>query len=123
MSATDHYVDGFVLSVPRDKIEAYRAVATRAAAVWKDHGALEYRECIGDDVDVKDQVPFPRMAGTKDDEVVVFSYVVYPSRAVRDAANEKIMTDPRIAEMCEETRGIFDCQRMAFGGFQTMVHQ
>lgn len=117
------YVDGFVLSIPTDKIDAYKAVATKAAAVWKDHGALEYRECIGDDLDVKDQIPFPKLAGTQADETVVFAYVVFESREARDEANAKIMADPRITEMCEETKGLFDCKRMAYGGFRTIVHQ
>lgn len=117
------YIDGFVLSVPTDKIDAYKAVATKAAAIWKEHGALEYRECVGNDVDVEDQVPFPKLAATQAGETVIFSYVVFASREARDAANEKIMADPRVAEMCEETQGIFDYKRMAYGGFKTLVHQ
>lgn len=117
------YIDGFVLSVPTDKIDAYKAVATKAAAIWKEHGALEYRECLGDDLDVEDQVPFPKLAGTQASETVIFSYIVYASREARDAANAMIMADPRMAEMCEETKGIFDYKRMAYGGFQTLVHE
>ncbi|MCB1100318.1 MAG: DUF1428 domain-containing protein [Verrucomicrobiales bacterium] len=117
------YIDGYVLSVPTDKIDAYKALATKAAAIWKEHGALEYRECLGDDLDVKDQVPFPKLANTQAKESVIFSYVVYASREARDEVNAKVMADPRIAEMCEETQGVFDCKRMAYGGFRTLVHQ
>ncbi len=117
------YIDGFVIPVSKDKIDAYKATATRAAAIWKEHGALEYRECVGDDLDIEDQVPFPKLAGAKADETVVFAYVVFASKESRDAVNKKIMTDPRIAELFEEVGRIFDCTRMAYGGFQTLVHE
>ncbi|BDS06196.1 hypothetical protein NT6N_12360 [Oceaniferula spumae] len=117
------YIDGFVIPVPKEKIDAYKATATQAAAIWKEHGALEYRECVGDDMDIEDQIPFPKLADAKADEVVVFAYVVFESREARDAANKKIMADPRIEAMCEEVGRIFDCKRMAYGGFKTIVHQ
>lgn len=117
------YIDGFILSVPTDKIEAYKATATKAAAIWKEHGALEYRECVGDDLAVDGQTPFPRIAGTRTDETVIFSYVVFESREARDEANAKIMADPRVARMCEEMNGMIDFTRMAQGGFRTLVHQ
>jgi uncharacterized protein YbaA (DUF1428 family) len=116
------YIDGFVLSIPKDKIDAYKAIAIEASAIWKEHGALEYRECIGDDLDVEHMVPFPVMAGTKPDETVIFTYVVFPSREVRDEVNAKIMADPRMEVICESAGGIFDYKRMAFGGFQTLVY-
>ena len=117
------YIDGFVLSVATDKIEIYKAVATKAAAIWKEHGALGYRECIGDDMDSEHQTPFPKLAGTKAGETVIFSYVVFASREVRDEANAKIMADSRIAEMCAGMNGVVDFSRMAQGGFHTLVHQ
>jgi len=117
------YIDGFVIPVPKEKIDAYKATATKAAAIWKEHGALEYRECIGDDLDVEDQVPFPRLAGAEDNETVVFAYVVFESREARDEANKKILADPRIESLGEEVGRIFDCKRMAYGGFETLVHE
>ncbi len=121
-NASNEYVDGFVIVVPTDKIDAYREVATEAAAIWREHGALDYRECIGDDLEVTEQVPFPKLAGAKEGETVIFSWVVFPSRAARDEANAKIMEDPRVAAMCEKAKAAFDCKRMAYGGFKTLVH-
>jgi uncharacterized protein YbaA (DUF1428 family) len=117
----NEYIDGFVLSVPKANLDDYKAVATKASAIWKKHGALEYRECVGDDLEVEGQVPFPKLAGTQPDEVVIFSYVVYASREARDEANQKIMADPEMAAICESTNGIFDYKRMAYGGFKTLV--
>ena len=116
------YIDGFIIPVSNDKIEAYKATATKAAAIWTDHGALEYRECVGEHLEVEDQIPFSTLAGAKPDETVVFAYVVFESREARDEANKKIMEDPRIEEMCEEAGRIFDCKRMAYGGFESIVH-
>lgn len=115
------YVDGFVLPVPKDKLEEYRKMSESAAKVWKDHGALDYRECVMDDPNAPNMVPFPQLAGAKDGEVVVFAYIVYPSREVRDEVNAKVMADPRISESCKEGNLPFDCKRMACGGFQTIV--
>lgn len=115
------YIDGFVLSVPKNKLAAYKKLATQAARIWKDHGALEYRECAGDDMKVKGMVAFPKLARSKPDEVVIFAYVVFESRRHRDLANKKIMADPRIAAMCPATSGVFDCKRMAYGGFKSIV--
>ncbi len=117
------YIDGFVLPVPKDKLEAYKAAATKAAAIWKDHGALEYRECVGDDLEIADQVPFTKLAGAQPDEHVIFAYAVYPSRQVRDEANKKLMEDPRMKELCQETEGLFDYKRMAYGGFRTLLYK
>ena len=114
------YVDGFVLVVPKKKIAAYKKMATRAAMVWKDHGALDYRECVGDDLKVKMGLPFPKLAKTKAGETVVFSYIVYKSRAHRDKVNAKVMKDKRLFEgMSKEMP--FDMKRMAYGGFKTLV--
>jgi uncharacterized protein YbaA (DUF1428 family) len=86
-----HYVDGFVLPIPKDKIDLYREIAQEASKIWREHGALEYRECVGDDLDVKDQVPFPRIIESKPDETVVFAWIVFESREHRDEVNAKVM--------------------------------
>ena len=91
-----HYVDGFVLPIPKDKIALYREIAEEAGKIWREHGALEYRECVGDDLDVKDQVPFPRIIESKPDETVVFAWIVFESREHRDEVNAKVMADPRL---------------------------
>jgi len=93
------YVDGYVAPVPKRKIAAYRRIAQRAGKIWREHGALEFRECVGDDLAVKGLVPFPRLARAKPGETVLFSWVVYRSRAHRDRVNKKVMKDPRMAKM------------------------
>lgn len=113
------YVDGFVLCIPQDKIAQYRELAQKAGKIWREHGALEYRECLADDMNAHDMVPFPTAAGAKEGEVVVFSYIVYKSRADRDAVNAKVMSDPRLSEAC--TGDVFDYKRMVYGGFETIV--
>jgi len=115
------YVDGFVLPVPRKNLPAYLRLARKAGKVWRDLGAIEYRESVGDDLKVKMGVPFPRLAKLKRGETVVFSWIVYKSRAHRDAVNAKVMKDPRIAKMCDPKSMPFDCKRMAYGGFKILV--
>lgn len=115
------YVDGFVLPVPKKKLDAYRRMSRKAGRVWKEHGALEYRECVGDDLKVKFGLPFPKLAKTKAGEIVVFSWIVYKSRAHRDKVNAKVMKDPRLAKMCGPDDAPFDIKRMAYGGFSVMV--
>ena len=115
------YVDGFVLPVPKRHLQAYRRVAQRAARVWRDHGALEVRECVGDDLKVKTGVPFPRSVKLKGRETVVLSWIVFKSRAHRDRVNAKVMKDPRIATMMDPTSMPFDHKRMLYGGFRIMV--
>ena len=116
-----HYVDGFVLPIPKDKIDLYREIAEEAGKIWRKHGALEYRECVGDDLDVKDQVPFPRIIESKPDETVVFAWIVFESREHRDEVNAKVMADPRLASMAEKGLMPFDCKHMAYGRFKTIV--
>lgn len=113
------YVDGFVLVVPKRKLPAYRRLARKAGKVWMELGALEYRECVGDDLDIKGTVPFPRMAKAKAGESVIFSWITYRSRAHRDRVNAKVMKDPRIARMSGPMP--FDMKRTAYGGFTTLV--
>ena len=114
------YVDGFLIPVPKRKLSAYRRIAARAGKVWKEHGALEYVESAGDDLKVKGVSPFPRAARAKAGETVLFSWIVYRSRALRDRVNARVMKDPRIAKMMKEAE-IFDMKRMAYGGFKALV--
>ena len=114
------YVDGFVLAVPRRKLAAYRRISHAAGKVWREHGALEYRECVGDDLKVKMGVSFPRLAKVKPGEAVVFSWIVYKSRAARDRVNAKVMKDPRVVKTMNQTMP-FDMKRMAYGGFKVLV--
>lgn len=115
------YIDGFVLSVPKSKLATYKKLATKAAKIWREHGALEYRECVGDDMKVKGLLSFPKMAKTKSNEVVIFAYARFKSRKHRDVTNKKIMADPRLTAMCKESGPLFDFKRMAYGGFKTIV--
>ena len=115
------YVDGFVIAVPKEKLDAYRAMAQAAGQVWREHGALRYRECIADDVKPGKLTSFPQSVQLQEGEVVVFSWIEYASRAERDAINEKVMKDPRLADMMDPANLPFDGKRMIFGGFETMV--
>jgi uncharacterized protein YbaA (DUF1428 family) len=115
------YIDGFVLPVPKKKIDAYLRMSRKAGKVWKDHGALEYRECVGDDLIVKFGLPFPKLTDSKRGETVVFSWIVFKSRAHRDKVNAKVMKDPRLAKMCGPDDMPFDIQRMAYGGFNVTI--
>lgn len=114
------YVDGFVVPVPKRKIAMYRRLAAQAEKIWREHGALDYRECVGDDLNIKMVMPFPRGIKVKPGETVVFAYIVYKSRAHRDRVNAKVMKDPRLNCMGEEGMP-FDCKRMLYGGFKTIV--
>lgn len=114
------YVDGFVLPVPKKSVDAYIAIAKKAGKIWKEYGALEYRECVGEHLDIEGVFPFPKLARTKPDETVVFAFIVYKSRAHRDRVNAKVMKDPRLAAMNTKEMP-FDVKRMAFGGFKTVV--
>ncbi len=114
------YVDGFVIPLAKDKLDDYKRMATLGAEVWKDHGALDYKECLIDDDNVTGLRPFAEAAGASAGETVVFAFIVYASKEDRDAINAKVMADPRLAKFAEESMP-FDMQRMAYGGFQTMV--
>lgn len=114
------YVDGFILAVPKDKIEDYKAMARLGAEVWMELGALSYVECIGDDVPYGEQTSFPRAVQASDDEVVIFSWITYESRQKRDEINAKVMTDPRMSQY-DHTNSPFDGKRMIFGGFQPFL--
>ena len=113
------YVDGFVIPLSKKNLSVYRRMAQKAGKIWREHGALEFRECVGDDLNVKMGLPFPRGIKIKPAETVVFSWIVYKSRADRDRVNAKVMKDPRFAKMPKEMP--FDTKRMLYGGFNTIV--
>jgi uncharacterized protein YbaA (DUF1428 family) len=115
------YVDGFLLPLPKSNIEKYKEIATRCGAVWLEHGALQYRECIAEDVKPGKLTSFPQSVDLKDDETVIFSWIVYESRAHRDEVNEKVMNDPRITEMMNPGSMPFDGKRMIYGGFDVLI--
>ncbi len=113
------YVDGYVIPVPKKNLEAYRRMAKLGAKVWKEHGALEYVECVGDDLAVKMGLPFTRLAKLKPQETAIFAFITYRSRAHRDAVNKKVMKDPRMQEAPQPMP--FDSKRITFGGFKVLV--
>lgn len=115
------YVDGFVVPVPQDNLVAYRRLARRAGKIWREHGALEYIECVADDVQRGKSTSFPQAVKLKEGEVVVFSWIVYSSRSARDRINKLVMSDPRLADMMDPKSLPFDGKRMFFGGFKTLV--
>ena len=115
------YVDGFIVPVPKDQLAAYRKLARLACKVWMEHGALDYQEYIADDVAVGKVTSFPRSVKLKPDEIVIFSYIVYPSRKARDRTMAKVMKDPRLAKMMDPKAMPFDAKRMIFGGFKQIV--
>jgi uncharacterized protein YbaA (DUF1428 family) len=115
------YVDGFVLPVPKKNMAAYRRMAQKAGKVWREHGALEYIECMVDDVKPGKHTSFPQSVKLKPGEAVVFAYIVYKSRAHRDRVNAKVMKDPRLASMMDPKAMPFDGKRMFWGGFKVMV--
>jgi uncharacterized protein YbaA (DUF1428 family) len=115
------YVDGFVLPVPKKNIAAYRRMARKASKIWREYGALDCKECVGDDLNVKIGLPFPRAMKTKPGETVVFSYIVYKSRTHRDRVCARVMKDPRIAGMCDPKNMPFNPARMLYGGFKVLM--
>jgi uncharacterized protein YbaA (DUF1428 family) len=115
------YVDGFVLPVPKKNLAAYRRMARKAGKIWREHGALAFTECVGDDVKPGKLTSFPQSVKLKDDETVVFSWIVYMSRAERDRVNALVMGDPRLSKMMDPKSLPFDGKRMFWGGFKTFV--
>ena len=113
------YVDGFVMAVPRAKLDEYKALSRRSGAVWKEHGALSFVECEADDVPHGELTSFPRAVQAKDDEVVIFSWATYKDRQSRDAVMKKVMDDPRLKDSM--TNPPFDGKRMIFGGFESFL--
>jgi uncharacterized protein YbaA (DUF1428 family) len=116
------YVDGFVLPVPKKNLKAYKRMAQKAGKIWRKHGALQFRECVGDDLNVKGAVlTFPRLMKPKRGETVFFSFIVFKSKADRDRVNAKVMKDPSLASMMDMKSAPFDFKRMAYGGFKVLV--
>jgi uncharacterized protein YbaA (DUF1428 family) len=115
------YVDGFVLTVPKKKFPLYKKMAQLAAKVWIEHGAVSYRECIGEDLKVKFGLPFPKLTKAKPTETVCFSWIEYKSRAHRDKVNAKVMKDKRMLNACDPNNPPFDMKKMAYGGFEVFV--
>ncbi|MDR6305032.1 uncharacterized protein YbaA (DUF1428 family) [Nitrobacter vulgaris] len=115
------YVDGFIVPVPKKRLNAYRTMARKAAKVWREHGALDYRECVAEDVKVGKWTSFPRSVKLKPGETVVFAWITYKSRKHRDRVNTKVMKDPRLADMMDPKAMPFDAKRMIYGGFEVFV--
>ncbi|MEX0726743.1 MAG: DUF1428 domain-containing protein [Planctomycetaceae bacterium] len=115
------YVDGFVIPVLQKNLAAYFKMSKKAGKIWMEHGALEYRECAGDDLANSCGIPFPKLVKTKPGETVAFAWIVFKSKADRNRINAKVMKDPRIAAMCESKDMPFDCKRMTYGGFKVGV--
>jgi uncharacterized protein YbaA (DUF1428 family) len=115
------YVDGFIVPVPRKKLDAYRSMARKAGKIWREHGALEFRECAADDVKPGKLTSFPQSVKLKPGETVMFSWIVFKSRADRDRVNKKVMKDKRLANMMDPKGMPFDAKRMIYGGFKTLV--
>lgn len=116
-----HYVDGYVLPVPLDKLDAYRQMAELAAQVWKEHGALAYFEGVADDVKPGKLTSFPQAVQLQDGETVIFSWIVFASREQRDEVNARVMADPRLKDMMNPDTLPFDGTRMFWGGFRSLV--
>jgi uncharacterized protein YbaA (DUF1428 family) len=117
------YVDGYILPIPKRNIAAYRRMAKMAGKVWRDHGALEYVECIADDVKSGKHTSFPQSVKLKPGETVIFAYIVYKSRAQRDRVHAKVMKDPRLAKLMDPKAMPFDAKRMFWGGFKVLIRR
>jgi uncharacterized protein YbaA (DUF1428 family) len=115
------YVDGFVLPLPKRNLKAYRRLSTKAGKIWREHGAVDYWECVADDVKPGKVTSFPRSVKLKSGETVLFSWIVFKSRAHRDQVNAKVMTDPRLADLMDGKIAPFDAKRMIYGGFKALV--
>ena len=116
-----NYIDGFVLPIPRDHLGEYKRVVEAVAEIWKEHGALEYREYVGDDLKLEGTRSFTDLVVTTEGETIVFGWVVFDSREARDLANEKVAADPRMADLVDSSNSGFDAKRMAYGGFRSLV--
>ncbi|MGE0153260.1 MAG: DUF1428 domain-containing protein [Reyranellaceae bacterium] len=115
------YVDGFVLIVPKKNLDAYRRMSRKAGKIWREYGALEYRECVGEDLKAKFGLPFGKLTKAKPNEAVVFSWIVYKSRKDRDKINAKVMADKRLSDGMDPNKMPFDLKRMSYGGFEVFV--
>ena len=117
------YLDGFIIAVPKTNLDAYRKISRKAGKIWREFGALDYREAVADDVQVGKVTSFPRAVKQKPDETVIFAYILYKSRRDRDCINKMVMADPRMAKMMDPKAMPFDGKRMIFGGFKTIVDE
>ncbi len=115
------YVDGFVIAISKKNLPAYLKMAKKSSKIWMEHGALQYFEAVGDDLNVKMGLPFPKLTKVKEDETVLFSWIVYKSKASRNAVNKKVMKDPRLNDLCNADNMPFEMKRMSYGGFKVMV--
>lgn len=115
------YVDGFIVPVPESNLKQYRSIAQKAGKIWKEHGALHYVEAVGDDLDVKFGLSFTKPFKPKPGETILFSFIIYKSRADRDRINAKVMSDPRMNKIMESTQMPFDVKRMCYGGFKSII--
>jgi len=115
------YIDGFLIPVQKDKLHEYRSMAEHAGKIWMEYGALEYVECEGDDLNVTNCLPFPKLAGLKENETILFSYIVFKSKEHRNDVNAKVMNDSRISGNCDPSKMPFNIERMAYGGFKPIV--
>jgi len=116
------YVDGFVIPIKKENVEKYREMAQKAGEIWKEHGALDYIEAVGDDLESENMLSFKTISGAAEDETVIFAWIVYESREHRDKVNEAVMSDLRLKEDMEAHKDLFDFKRMAYGGFTTIVN-
>jgi uncharacterized protein YbaA (DUF1428 family) len=115
------YVDGFIMPLPKSNVDTYREIATTAGGLWREHGALDYKECIADDVKVGEVTSFPRSVKVEDDETVIFAWITYESRAHRDEVNAKVMDDDRMKALMDPAGDVADYKRMIYGGFEVLV--
>ena len=118
-----HYVDGFVLPIPREHLDNYRRLVEEVAVIWKEHGALDYREYLGDDLGMEGVRSFTDATGAAEGDAIIFGWVEFESKEARDSANEKVASDPRMQELMGATETGFDAERMAYGGFNLFVRQ
>ena len=116
-----HYIDGFVLPISRDRLDDYKRLVEAAAEIWKEHGALDYREYVGDDLRLEGTRSFTGLVAATEGEAIVFGWVEFDSREARDLANEKVAADPRMVNLINSSNSGFDAERMAYGGFQSFV--
>ncbi len=116
-----NYIDGFVLPIPRDRVDEYNCLVEAVAEIWKEHGALDYREYAGDDMNLEGTRSFTDLVAATEDETIVFGWVEFESREARDLANEKVASDPRMVDLMESSNAGFDAKRMAYGGFRQLI--
>jgi uncharacterized protein YbaA (DUF1428 family) len=118
----ERYVDGFLIPIAKENVGKYKEIAQKAGELWKEHGALEFCECVGDDLEIENMLSFKKSADASESETVIFSWIVFESREHRDKVNKAVMEDPRLKEDMEASKNLFDFKRMAYGGFKTLIN-